>query len=227
MNSIRPEDQDVHEGGSTMKFRPVLHALTANPGVEMMSYAAGKRDMITMGQGEGDVPTPDFIVDATYKAMKEGKMYYGPTLGQELLRKSLSDYYKRIYHLDIPSDRVFVTASGSTAMNLCLAALLDKGDNVVAITPIWKNLLGAVELTQASTTQVPLDYIDDKWSLDLNKLFDAVTPYTKVMLVVTPSNPTGWTATKDEMRKILDFARERGIWVLADEVYARHAGTFG
>jgi len=221
MNAIRPEDQDVHEGGEIMKFRPVLHALTANPGVEMMSYAAGKRDMITMGQGEGDMPTPDFIVDATTQAMKEGKMYYGPTLGQESLRTSLSDYYKRIYHLDVPSDRIFVTASGSTAMNLCLASLLDKGDNVVAITPIWKNLLGAVELTQASTTQVPLDYINDTWSLDLNKLFDAVTPYTKVMLVVSPSNPTGWTATKEEMRAILDFARERGIWVLADEVYAR------
>ncbi len=226
MNAIRPEDQDVHETGQTMKFRPVLHALTANPGVEMMSYAAGKRDMITMAQGEGDVPTPDFIIDATTNAMKEGKMSYGPTLGQEPLRKSLSDYYQRIYHMDIPSERIFVTASGSTAMHLSLASLLDKGDNVVAVTPIWKNLLGAVELTQASTTQVPLDYIsdgngNDSWTLDLDKLFDAVTPYTKVMLIVTPSNPTGWTATKEEMRKILDFARERGIWVLADEVYSR------
>lgn len=221
MNTIKPEDQDVHEGGETLKFRPVLHALTANPGVEMMSYAAGKRDMITMGQGEGDAPTPDFIVNATVKAMQDGKMFYGPTLGQEPLRQSLSDYYTRIYDMDIPSERIFVTASGSTAMHLSLASLLDKGDNVVAVTPIWKNLLGAVELTQASTTQVPLDYVDDAWVLDLNKLFDAVTPYTKVMLIVTPSNPTGWTATKDEMRQILDFARERGIWVLADEVYAR------
>lgn len=225
MTMIKPEDQDVHEGGQTMKFRPVLHALTANPGVEMMSYAAGKRDMITMGQGEGDAPTPDFIVDATTKAMKEGKMFYGPTLGQEPLRQSLSDYYTRIYGMDIPSERIFVTASGSTAMHLSLASLLDKGDNVVAVTPIWKNLLGAIELTQASTTQVPLDYVDGeagaKWSLDLDKLFDACTPQTKVMLIVTPSNPTGWTATKDEMRKILDFARSRGIWVLSDEVYAR------
>jgi len=221
MNTIRPEDQDMQEVRGTSKFRPVLHALTANPGVEMMSYAAGKRDMITMGQGEGDAPTPDFIIDATTKAMKEGKMFYGPTLGQEPLRQSLSDYYTRIYDMDIPSDRIFVTASGSTAMHLSLASLLDKGDNVVAVTPIWKNLLGAVELTQASTTQVPLDYVDDTWSLDLDKLFDAVTPYTKVMLIVTPSNPTGWTATKEEMRAILDFARERGIWVLADEVYAR------
>lgn len=222
MNTIKPEDDDVHETHGTLKFRPVLHALTANPGVEMMSYASGKQDMITMGQGEGDAPTPDFIVDATTRAMQEGKMFYGPTLGQEPLRQALSDYYTRIYHMDIPSERIFVTASGSTAMHLSLASLLDKGDNVVAITPIWKNLLGAVELTQASTTQVPLDYSDDAgWQLDLDKLFAAVTPETKVMLIVTPSNPTGWTATKEEMRAILEFARERGIWILSDEVYAR------
>ncbi len=222
MNTIRPEDQDMHEVRGTLKFRPVLHALTANPGVQMMSYASGKQDMITMAQGEGDVPTPDFILDAVTQALKEGKTFYGPTLGLSALRETLSNYYKRIYHMDIPSERIFVTASGSTAMHLSLASLLDKGDNVVAITPIWKNLLGAVELTQASTTQVPLDHSDEKgWTLDLQKLFDACTPETKVLLVVTPSNPTGWTATKEEMRAILDFARERGIWVLADEVYAR------
>ena len=222
MNAIRPEDQEVQEIKGQAKFRPVLHALTANPGVELMTYASGKQDMITMGQGEGDVPTPDFIVDAVTQALKDGKTFYGPTLGMEGLRQSLSNYYGRIYDMDIPSDRIFVTQSGSTAMHLSLAALLDKGDNVVAVTPIWKNLLGAVELTQASTTQVPLDYSDeDGWQLDLEKLFDAVTPYTKVMLIVTPSNPTGWMANKQEMEAILEFARERGIWVLADEVYAR------
>lgn len=222
---LKPEDRDVHETRGQMKFRPVLHALTANPGVEMMSYAAGKRDMITMGQGEGDVPTPDFITDAVTKAMQDGKTFYGPTLGQESLRQSLSDYYERIYHMDIPSSRIFVTASGSTAMHISLASLVDEGDEVVAVTPIWKNLLGAVELTRAKTVQVPLDHIEEAdrsvWTLDLDKLFAACTEKTKVLLIVSPSNPTGWTATKDEMRAILDFARARGIWILADEVYAR------
>ncbi len=221
MNTIKPEDQEVNEIRGTTKFRPVLHALTANPGVEMMRYASGKRDMITMGQGEGDVPTPDFIVDAVTNALNEGKTFYGPTLGLEDLRQSLSGYYQRIYNMDISSERIFVASSGSTAMHISLASLVDEGDEVVAVTPIWKNLLGAVELTRAKTIQVPLDYEDDTWNLDLNKLFDAVTERTKVLLIVTPSNPTGWMASKEEMRAILDFARARGIWVLADEVYAR------
>lgn len=227
--SVKQTNTEALKGNETVdevrkgpKFRPVLHALTSNPGVEMMNYAAGKRDMITLGQGEGDSPTPDFIARAAYDAMREGHTVYGPTLGQRPLRETLSGYYKNIYELDIPMERIFITASGSTAMHLSLAALLDKGDEVVAITPIWKNLIGAIELTQADNVPVSLDFDTERgWSLDLDKLFAAVTPKTKVILVVTPSNPTGWSATKEEMKAILDFARERNIWVLADEVYGR------
>ncbi|MCB1783895.1 MAG: pyridoxal phosphate-dependent aminotransferase [Alphaproteobacteria bacterium] len=211
----------VDEGGKQLKFRPVLHALTANPGAEMMRYARGKHNIITLGQGEGDAPTPDFICEATMQALRDGRTFYGPVLGREELRAALSEYYERIYGLDVPSERIFVTSSGSTAMHLSLAALVDKGDEVVAITPIWKNLIGAIELTQATTKQVALDYVDNKWTLDVDKLFSAVNERTKVILIVTPSNPTGWTASREEMKQILDFARERGIWVLADEVYGR------
>lgn len=211
----------AYPNDSEGKFRPVLHALTANPGAQMMDYARGKQDMLTMGQGEGDAPTPDFILDATMDAMRAGKTFYGPVLGQDALRETLSSYYERIYKMDIPQERIFVTSSGSTAMHLSLAALVDKGDEVIAVTPIWKNLIGAIEITQASKVEVSLDYENDRWQLDLDKLFAAVTERTKVMLIVSPSNPTGWTATHEELRAILDFARERGIWILADEVYSR------
>jgi len=81
---MSPDDfsskQLVNEKQTGMKFRPVLHALTSNPGVEVMDYAQGRNDMITLAQGEGDRPTPDFICDATMKAMKEGHTYYGHVL---------------------------------------------------------------------------------------------------------------------------------------------------
>lgn len=204
-----------------LNFRPVVQSRTSNPGADMIRYARGREGLIWLGQGEGDVPTPDFIVNATTKAMQDGLMFYGPALGSPYLRQALSDYYQRIFDLNIGTDRIFVTQSGSSAMYIALSSLLDKGDEVVAVTPIWKNLLGAIELMQASIKEVALDDNEHDWSLDLDKLFGACTEKTRVMLIVSPSNPTGWTATHDEIRKIIEFCRERGIWIIADEVYSR------
>lgn len=203
-------------------FCHTVQNLPDNPGAEILRYGWQKPDIISLGQGEGSAPTADFILKATFEAMKQGKTFYGPVLGQPALRAALSDYYKRIFNVNIPQNRVFVTGSGTTAMHLALTSILNKGDEVIAVTPIWKNLLGAIELTQAKTVQVSLDYDEEQaWTLDLEKIFDAYTSKTKAILIVTPSNPTGWVMKTDEMRTVLDFARQKGIWVISDEVYNR------
>ncbi|HPD82187.1 MAG TPA: aminotransferase class I/II-fold pyridoxal phosphate-dependent enzyme [Alphaproteobacteria bacterium] len=218
---------------SQQYFRKIVQNLPENPGAEMLRYGWRRSDTISLGQGEGCAPTPDFIATAASEAMRQGKTHYGPVLGQPALREEISAYYKCIFNVDLPANRIFITGSGTTAMHLALTSILDRDDEVVAITPIWKNLLGAVSLAQATTKQVPLDYSDQEgWSLDMDKLFAAYTPKTKAILVVTPSNPTGWTMTKDDMAALMDFARERGIWVVSDEVYNRslygksHAPSF-
>ncbi len=204
------------------QFRSVLSNLTPNQGAEMLRYGWTKPGIISLAQGEGSARTPDFIADAAYKAMQEGKTFYAPVLGTPELRQEISNYYANVFKMNIPTNRIFATSSGTTAMHLALTSVLDEGDEVVAVTPIWKNLLGAIELTQAKTVQVPLEHVEGQgWQLDMDKLFDAVTARTKVMLIVTPSNPTGWTMTGPEIKKVLEFARSRGIWIIADEVYSR------
>lgn len=200
-----------------------LCGLSPNIAAELMNYAREKGDdVISLAQGEGCMSTPDFITDAATKALKDGKTFYGRPLGLPELRAEISDYYKRIFDLDsIGPERVFITTSGSNAMNLTLRALLNPGDEVVAITPIWKNLLGAVELSDAAIRQVPLTETPDGWTLDLDKLFAACTDKTKALLIVSPSNPTGWCITGAEIEKILEFARARNIWIISDEVYGR------
>lgn len=219
---------------SLKNFRKTVLNLPDNPGAEILRYGWRRGDVLSLGQGEGCASTPDFIVNATNQAMIEGKTHYGPVLGLPALRSEISNYYERIFKIKIPSNHIFVTASGTTAMHLALTSVLDKNDEVIAITPIWKNLLGAVELTESHTLQVPLDYDlnTQKWSLDMDKVFDAMTPKTKAILIVTPSNPTGWVMSLEEMRHLMDFTRERGIWVISDEVYNRsvyndvHAPSF-
>lgn len=214
-------------------FRQIVRDLPANPGAEMLRYGWQRDNCISLGQGEGCLPTPDFITDAANDAMKQGKTHYGPVLGQPLLREEISNYYQRIFDVDIAANRIFITGSGTTAMHLALTSILDKGDGVVAITPIWKNLLGAVSLAQAHVYQVPLTRDQaGEWSLDLTALMNACTSQTKAILIVTPSNPTGWTMSLDDMRTLLDFTRQRGIWIVSDEVYNRsyygasHAPSF-
>ncbi len=214
-------------------FRETIADLPDNPAAEILRYARGKEGVISMAQGEGSLPTPSFIVEAAHKAMVDGQTFYGPVLGQPSIREAISDYYQDIYNIDLDPSRIFMTGSGTTAMHLALTSILGKGDEVVAVTPIWKNLLGAVELAEAQTKQVPLDYHENAgWTLDLNNLFDACSEKTKAILVVTPSNPTGWTMTDEEIAALLDFARARNIWIVSDEVYGRvvydkcHAPSF-
>jgi aspartate/methionine/tyrosine aminotransferase len=214
-------------------FRQIVQNLPANPGAEMLRYGWEKEDIISLGQGEGCAPTPDFIINEANAAMQAGKTHYGPVLGQPALRDTISAYYKDIFNVDVTPNRVFITGSGTTAMHLALTSILDKDDEVVAITPIWKNLLGAISLAQAYVHQVPLNFDEDSgWSLDLETLFAACTPKTKAILIVTPSNPTGWTMSKEEMQRLVDFTRARNIWIVSDEVYNRslygekHAPSF-
>lgn len=214
-------------------YRSVLAGLSPNQGAELLRYGWTKPGILSLGQGEGSLKTPDFITEAAAKAMQDGKTFYAPVLGVPEFRQEISNYYSRIYGLNIPTNRIYATTSGTTAMHLALTAVLDEGDEVVAVTPIWKNLLGAIELAQATTIQVPLENPNGQgWALDIEKLFDAVTHKTKVILLVTPSNPTGWIMPKDQIKAVQEFARARGIWIIADEVYSRivydgtHAPSF-
>lgn len=209
------------ETNKYLNLRACIENLSRNPGAEIVRYGWRKKDVISLGQGEGDAPTPDFIIAGAEKALAAGKTFYAPVLGHPEARQEVSNYYSRIYNLQIPTQRVFMTSSGTTAMHLALTALLDEGDEVIAVTPIWRNLLAAVELAQGRIKEVALRDTDGKWSLDLDKLFDACTSKTRVIMIASPSNPTGWVMSRAEMEALLEFTRPRGIWIISDEVYGR------
>lgn len=213
-------------------YRPFLNNFPENKAAELLRYAKTKPDVISIAQGEGDMPTPDFIINAAFEAAKNGETFYSPSLGIDPLRAAISTYYKKIYQTDVPTDRIFVTASATHAMHLALTSIIEPGDDVMAITPIWKNLLSAVAVAQGNITEFPLEYKNNQWNLDIDSLFASVTEKTKALLLVSPSNPTGWIMSDDEIRQIVAFARKQDIWIVADEVYGRmiydkdHAPTF-
>jgi aspartate/methionine/tyrosine aminotransferase len=216
----------------SLNLRGSVAGLTSNPGAEIIRYGRGKPDILFLGQGQGEQSTSDFICQAAAEAMASGRTFYDSALGLDALRQEISVYYQRIYGLDIPVQRIAATSSGTTAMHLALAALINEGEEVLAVTPIWKNLLSVIELALGRIREVALRNHEGRWSLDLDQLFASVTDETRVLLITTPSNPTGWMMSREEIKAVLDFARERDLWIVADEVYGRivydgaHAPSF-
>ena len=107
------------------------------------------------------------------------------------------------------------------AIQIAIAATAGTGDEVIVPTPAWPNFAAAVGIGGARPVSVPLDFDGTRWTLDLDRLFAAVSDKTRAIFLNSPANPTGWTATAAELRAILGFARERGLWIVADEVYSR------
>ena len=171
--------------------------------------------------GESDIPTPAFICDAAARAMAQGRTFYGPNRGMPALREALIAYNKRLYGIDLPDSRVALTSSGMSAVMLISQATVTPGDNAVAVTPSWPNILRAMEINGAEPREVALAAGNAGWSLDMNALFAACDARTRVIYLASPGNPTGWMIPREQAEQLLAFARDRGIAILSDEVYHR------
>ena len=211
-----------------MESNPLLAALRAEARdtpesgiVEVFNYGRGREGLIPLWVGEGDLPTPAFISEAAAKSLRDGETFYTWQLGIPDLRAALARYHARTFGRPFDASRFYVTIGGMHAIQLAVRMAAGTGDEVVVPTPAWPNFAGAIGVAGAKTVEVPMTFGNAGWTLDLDRLFDAVTPRTRAIFVNSPANPTGWTAKRDELAAILDFARKRGLWIIADEVYHR------
>jgi aspartate/methionine/tyrosine aminotransferase len=197
-------------------------ALPESPISDVAMSVFGDPDVVPLWFGEGDLVTPDFVREAAAEGLRQGETFYTWQRGIPELRQALSTYTEGLYGIKCPVDRISVTGSGMQAILLTCQLLLDPGDNVVIVSPIWPNITSAVRLMRGEPRYVALDRKPDGgWQLDKQRLFDAVDERTRAIFVNSPGNPTGWVMSSEDQRALLDFARKRGIWIMADEVYAR------
>lgn len=188
---------------------------------DVANAGMGMDDVVALWYGEPDLPTPDFICQAATASLARGETFYTPNFGIDELRDVLGDYMSDLYQRPIHRDRVAVTASGMSATNLMQQVLTNPGDNVVVTAPVWPNLIETIRVMGGEPRFAWLQFGNQGWKLDLEQMFAQVDDRTRAILINSPSNPTGWVMSLDEMREVLDFCRARGIWVLSDEVYAR------
>jgi aspartate/methionine/tyrosine aminotransferase len=196
-------------------------ALPASRIREVASAGAGLKDVIALWYGEPDLPTPGFISEAAAEALRRGQTFYTENLGVPALRQTLADYMTRLYRRPVGMERIAVTASGMAGVNLVQQVLTDPGDNVVVVGPIWPNIVQTVRIMGGETRIVALRFGNDGWRLDLQQVVDRIDGRTRAVLVNSPSNPTGWVMEREAQQALLDACRRRGVWLLADEVYAR------
>jgi aspartate/methionine/tyrosine aminotransferase len=187
---------------------------------EVANAGMGRNDVLAFWFGESDEVTPQFIRDAAIESLAKGETFYAHNLGLPELREAVADYTS-VLHPKVAGNRIAITSGGVNALMLAVQALVDAGDEVVAVTPVWPNLTAQPLIMGAKLKRVSLKPMGGAWTLDLQALLDAVTPATKLLIVNAPNNPTGWTLSRAEQQAILEHCRQTGTWILADEVYER------
>ena len=201
--------RDVVVAMQSSRIREVANASLKNP------------DVLAFWFGESDEVTSLPVREAAMRSLERGETFYGHNLGLPELRDALARYTCAL-HPAVSAERIAVTSSGVNALMLATELLAGAGDEVVAVVPVWPNLTQQPTMMGARVRRVALRPDPaGVWRLDVQALIDAVTPTTKVLLVNSPNNPTGWTLERDEQRSLLEHCRRTGTWLVADEVYER------
>ena len=200
--------------------RTAVRALVASQIREVANAGMGDAGILQFWFGEPDEVTPAYIRDAAVASLDAGETFYNQNFGIPELRDAIGSYVSRL-HRPIAADNIAVTASGMSALMLTVEALVGHGDRVVCVTPLWPNLTEIPKILGAEVVRAPLTFRHIGWTLDLDRLLDALTPGTRALMINSPNNPTGWTLDAGSQQSILDHCRKLGIWIVADDVYER------
>ncbi len=188
--------------------------------VAVLNYGRMREGLIPLWAGEGDLSTPAFITQAAQDGLARGETFYTWQRGIPELREALARYHTRHFDRTFSFDEFIVTGSGMHAIQLALTATTGSGDEVVHLSPSWPNFPAAVALSGARPVSVRLEHGANGWWCDLDRVKAAVTPRTRAIFLNSPSNPTGWTASREALSEILALARHHGLWIIADEIYS-------
>lgn len=202
-------------------IRPQIQDLRTENIAQLAAKAQSLGDVIPLWYGEGDIVTPGFIIDAAKASLDAGQTFYIPNMrGLGSLTTALCEYQSKLHGRPIAVERSTITPGGMHAVMLAMELLLDVGTNAVYIEPQWPNIHNAIHLVGGEPRPVALAF-DGEWRLDLDAVFARCDARTRAIFLSTPSNPLGWTATREELQALLDFSRRTGIWIVSDEVYGR------
>ncbi len=202
-------------------MRPLSHTSGQLPrsGIRaIMEVAAGIEGVVSLAAGEPSFRTPAHIIEAALEAARGGCTRYTPSVGMTSLRTAVAARCAQRWNMPVAPDNVAVGAGAVNAILASLFTILDPGDHVLVPDPGWPNYVAQVQMTGAVAVRYPLrpenGYLPDVDSLDA-----VITPRTRVIITNNPSNPCGVVWPRDTVVALMAYARERDLWVIADEIY--------
>ncbi len=213
-------------------YRDEIESLEQNGITKVAFKRIDDPKVIPLWFGEGDTVTPDFIREATKKALDDGQTFYSHTRGRPELRNALKAYLDRLYGIDLDERRITVPGAAMLGVTIAAQTALSTGDHGLIVGPVWPNIDSVFRITGADVSYVRQRLTENGWQLTADEIIDGVRPETKAIFVNSPCNPTGWVMSSEEQLKLLEFARRERILIIADEVYHRtvfdgaHAPSF-
>jgi aspartate/methionine/tyrosine aminotransferase len=203
-----------------LEARLAVRSLGASKIRELFNAGYGRADILPFWVGEPDEPTPEFIRKAGMDSIAAGETFYTHNLGIPEIRETLAAYVSRL-HRPVGAEQVALTSAGVNALMLATQLLVDPGERVVEVVPLWPNLQEIPKILGAQVETVALRFSPAGWSLDLDELLHALKPGTRALYLNSPNNPTGWAIAREEQKAILAHCRKHGIWLFADDAYER------
>ncbi len=187
---------------------------------EVFDYGQQFGDVLPLWFGEPDVVTPAFVRDAAKSALDAGETFYSSNLGIPELREEIASYLARWRRPTDPAE-VVVTSSGVSALSLVAQSLVEPGDRVIVVDPVWPNLTEIPKILGARVERFSLEARDGRWTLDLARLLADLDSGVRMLWINSPGNPTGFVLSRAEIREILARCRATGTWIVSDDVYDR------
>lgn len=184
---------------------------------EMFAMQTGLENVVSFALGEPDFTAPQHVIDATVASFQRGETHYTPNAGIPALREAVAKSYQA-RGLDYKPGEILIGAGAISLLNLACTAILDIGDEVLLPDPGWANYKGL--MMQVGAVPIPVKVTEENgFMYDIDDLRATITPKTKVILINSPSNPTGGVASAENLRQIADLAKEKNLYILTDEIY--------
>ncbi|MGR9108278.1 MAG: aminotransferase class I/II-fold pyridoxal phosphate-dependent enzyme, partial [Gammaproteobacteria bacterium] len=176
------------------------------------------RDIVHMEIGEPDFPTPPAVIAAGIRALQGGNIKYTTAAGLPELRERISAYYRRVYHVEVPLERIVVTPGGSGALLVAFAMLVNRGARILMADPCYPCNRNMIHLFDGQADLIPVA-ADRKYQLDLRSVESHWNDDCRGVLIASPSNPAGTLIDPEDLKEIIEFVDKREGFVISDEIY--------